>query len=58
MIDEMNHYSYKVDKQTGEILPIIVDAWNHLEDSLRYALSDMIRGRGQMQINPAALMMR
>lgn len=28
-IDELNHYSYKVDKQTGDILPVIVDAWNH-----------------------------
>ena len=28
-IDEFNHYSYKVDKQTGEVLPLIVDAWNH-----------------------------
>lgn len=27
--DEFNHYSYKVDKQTGDVLPIIVDADNH-----------------------------
>lgn len=34
IIDEFAHYSYKVDKQTGDVLPIIVDAWNHGIDSL------------------------
>lgn len=57
-IDEFNHYSYKVDKQTGEVLPIVVDSFNHIIDATRYALSDLMRGRGTMQINPAALMMR
>jgi len=57
-IDEFNHYSYKIDKQTGDILPVIVDAWNHCIDALRYSLDGMIKGRGQMKINPAALMMR
>ena len=57
-IDEFAHYSYKVDKQTGDVLPVIVDAWNHCIDALRYSLDGMIKGRGQMQINPAALMMR
>ena len=57
-IDEFNHYSYKVDKQTGEVLPIVVDSFNHIIDATRYALSDLMRGRGTMQINPAALLMR
>ena len=57
-IDEFAHYSYKVDKQTGEVLPLIVDAWNHCIDALRYSLDGLIKGRGQMVINPAALMMR
>ena len=57
-IDEFNHYSYKVDKQTGEVLPIVVDSFNHIIDATRYAFSDLMRGRGTMQINPAALMMR
>ena len=56
MIDEFSHYSYKVDKQTGDVLPIIVDSFNHLCDSLRYALSDLIKGRGQMRISQEALM--
>ena len=57
-IDEFNHYSYKVDKQTGDVLPIVVDSFNHILDGLRYSLVDLMRGRGQMQVNPAALMMR
>ena len=57
-IDEFNHYSYKIDKQTGDVLPIVVDSFNHIIDGLRYSLSDLIRGRGAMQISPAALMMR
>lgn len=50
-IDEFNHYSYKLDKQTGDILPVIVDAWNHCIDALRYALDGVIKGRGKMQID-------
>lgn len=46
MIDEFNTYSYKQDRQTGEILPIIVDKANHLCDSLRYAYADLIKGKG------------
>lgn len=54
-IDEFNHYSYKVDKQTGDILPQIVDANNHLCDSLRYALDGLIKGHGMMHINSKAV---
>ena len=54
-IDEFEHYSYKVDKQTGDILPIVVDAWNHCIDALRYSQDGLIKGRGSMVINPAAL---
>ena len=57
-IDEFNNYSYKVDKQTGDVLPVIVDAWNHCIDALRYSLDGVIKGRGAMKINPAALVMR
>jgi len=41
-IDEFRLYSYKVDNNTGEILPIILDKYNHIIDSLRYALSTYI----------------
>lgn len=34
---EFRLYSYKKDRLSGEILPVIVDKHNHLIDSLRYA---------------------
>jgi phage terminase large subunit len=55
-IDEFAHYSYKVDKATMDVLPVVVDAWNHCIDALRYSQDGLIKGRGQMRINPAALM--
>lgn len=42
-IEEFRRYSYKVDKHTNEILPIVKDDYNHCIDSLRYALDDMIK---------------
>lgn len=42
--DEFEHYSFKTDKKTGEVLPILVDSFNHCVDSLRYALEDLIQG--------------
>ena len=47
MIDEMRLYSYKVDRHTGDILPQIIDAHNHLIDALRYALAPLIRKTGK-----------
>lgn len=46
-INEFEKYSYKVDKLTGEVLPIIVDKYNHHMDGIRYGLDGYIRGRGQ-----------
>lgn len=37
LIDELNTYSYKRDKLTDEILPVIEDKNNHVIDALRYA---------------------
>lgn len=45
-IEEFQNYAYKVDKTTGEVLPIIVDAWNHHIDAIRYSMDGYIRGRG------------
>ena len=47
---EFRLYSYKVDKQTGDILPIIVDRWNHGIDALRYALDGLITQGGEAGI--------
>lgn len=44
-IREFNNYSYKVDRLSGDILPVPVDAYNHAIDSLRYGLEPMIRMR-------------
>ena len=45
-IDELSLYSYKVDKRTGEVLPVIEDKWNHCIDALRYALDGYISSPG------------
>ncbi len=37
VIEELATYSYKVNRQTNEVLPILEDKNNHLIDSLRYA---------------------
>jgi phage terminase large subunit len=42
-IKELRHYSYKVDRLTGDILPDVVDAWNHYLDALRYAVTPIIK---------------
>jgi phage terminase large subunit len=36
-IDELTLYSYKTDKLTGEVLPMLEDKNNHVIDALRYA---------------------
>ncbi len=43
MARELGSYAYKVDKRTGEILPIPEDANNHLIDALRYACERLHR---------------
>lgn len=42
-IKEARMYSYKVDRQTGDVLPDIVDAHNHYIDAIRYALAPLIK---------------
>jgi phage terminase large subunit len=43
LIQEFDNYSYKVDKNTREVLPVLRDSWNHGIDALRYALSSYIK---------------
>lgn len=40
---EFKYYSYKQDKNTGEVLPILLDKDNHIVDSLRYSLNSYIQ---------------
>jgi phage terminase large subunit len=46
MAREARLYSYKVDKKTNDILPEIVDKWNHGWDATRYSLDGYIQRRG------------
>lgn len=48
IIEEFNYYSYKVDKISGAILPVIVDKYNHYCDALRYALDGYIKQKGKI----------
>lgn len=41
--EEARLYCYKVDRISGDILPIVVDAHNHLIDATRYALAPLIQ---------------
>ncbi|QIG73239.1 terminase large subunit protein [Rhizobium phage RHph_N17] len=42
-IDELASYSYKIDKKTNEILPVLEDEKNHVIDAIRYALESTRR---------------
>ena len=44
-IKEFGLYSYKIDKRSGDILPVIEDKNNHHIDDIRYALYPMIKNR-------------
>jgi len=52
--EEFRLYSYKVDKNNGDILPVPADSWNHCIDAARYALDGYVRSPG-LNINPAIL---
>lgn len=41
--EEFKFYSYKLDKNTGDILPVVLDKDNHYMDALRYALNPYIQ---------------
>lgn len=47
-IDELSFYSWKTDKQTAKILPVLEDKKNHVIDALRYAV-ERIRRSGAAQ---------
>ena len=43
--EEFLRYSYKVDRLSGDVLPVLVDDWNHYVDALRYALQPIMKAR-------------
>lgn len=50
LAQEMRLYSYKVDRLSGDILPVLVDAWNHYIDALRYAVGPLIKRPGNAAV--------
>jgi phage terminase large subunit len=50
-VQEFARYSYKVHRLTGDILPDIVDAWNHHIDGIRYACEPLMNNRARMYEN-------
>lgn len=40
---EFKLYSYKVDRQSGQILPVLIDSNNHCIDAGRYALEPVVK---------------
>lgn len=50
VINEFRSYSYKVDRLSGDILPDVVDAFNHGIDALRYALEPVMKNRRPLNI--------
>ncbi len=48
VLDELKLYSYKRNKLTGDIMPVLEDKHNHFIDSLRYALEEY--GKPKMRV--------
>jgi phage terminase large subunit len=51
-IDELSLYSYKVDKMTGVVLPMLEDKQNHVIDALRYACEGVRRANKRKSGRP------
>lgn len=45
LLHEFKNYKYKINTASGDVTRIIIDAHNHLIDSLRYALEPLIQNR-------------
>lgn len=50
-VDELSFYSYKIDRRTDEVLPVLEDKDNHVIDALRYAVEGLRRGSGGPRIS-------
>ncbi len=50
MLEEARLYSYKVDRMTGEILPVVQDKHNHCWDAVRYSLDGYITSEGDLGV--------
>ncbi len=54
-LQEFRTYSYKVDRLSGDILPIVLDENNHYIDAIRYALNPLMQPRGRSSQTPFRL---
>lgn len=52
VIDELSSYSYKIDPQTEQVLPILEDKKNHTIDALRYACEGLRRATKPRKLQP------
>ncbi|MBC8947212.1 terminase [Xenorhabdus indica] len=50
MLEEARLYSYKTDRLTGEVLPVVLDKHNHCWDAVRYSLDGYITSVGDLGI--------
>lgn len=46
-LNEFRLYSYKTDRLSGDVLPVVIDAHNHFIDAIRYALNPLIQAKGE-----------
>jgi len=51
-IDELSLYSYKVDKLTEKVLPVLEDKDNHVIDAVRYACEGLRRAGKRVENRP------
>jgi phage terminase large subunit len=54
-IDELTLYSYKIDKLTDKVLPVLSDTKNHVIDAIRYACEGVRRSVAQKPVNAAPI---
>lgn len=55
-IDELKHYSFKKDKQSGMYLNVPIDSSNHILDALRYSLESHNKKKGKaLKLLPSSM---
>ena len=50
--EEAKLWSYKTDRLTGDVLPVLKDAHNHCWDGVRYALAPAIKAKSRGALGP------
>lgn len=53
--EEAKLWSYKTDRLTGDVLPVLVDAHNHCWDGVRYALEPAIKDKARGELGPMTM---